>query len=104
MEVYLNKVKKKGMKPDLPDQELLELRALDLAERMGQKGMPKKPRLVAKAKALPMLPVGSHGHKRQVIRKVRIANAPEASVLRRGRGRPKGALGKAKRDAAAAAA
>ena len=104
MEVYLSKAKKNIMKPDLPDRELLELRALDLAERVGQKGMPKKPRLVAKAKALPMLPVGSYGRKRPVIRKVRIANDPEASVLRRGRGRPKGALGKAKRDAAATAA
>ena len=99
-EVYLSKVKKKIIKPD---REMLELRALVLAERVGQEGKPKKPRLVAKAKARPMIPVGSQGGKRPVIRKVRIASAPEASVLKRGRGRPKGALGKAKRDAASSA-
>ena len=81
------------------------LNARSLAEKVGKD---EKPKPVAKAKGRPrQIPsAGSQGGKKPVIRKVRItAGPPEAmGVLRRGRGRPKGAVGKAKRDSAQAAA
>ena len=95
--VYLSKVKKKITKPDTT--ELLELRALALAEKVGKD---EKPKPVAKAKGRPRkIPsAGSQGGKKVVIRKVRIASGPPDAmgVLKKGRGRPVGAVGKAKRD------
>ncbi len=80
-----------------------ELAARALAQQVGkvEKGsMPAAPK--ARARKVPS--AGSQGGKRPVIRKVRIEGTPEAGVMKRARGRPVGALGKARRDAAAAAA
>ena len=79
-----------------------ELAARALAQQVGkvEKGsMPAAPK--ARARKVPS--AGSQGGKRPVIRKVRIAGTPEPGVVRR-RGRPPGSLGKARRDAATAAA
>ena len=59
--------------------------------------------MAAKTHARKVPSAGSQGGKRPVIRKVLITGTPEAGVARR-RGRPVGALGKAKRDGAAAMA
>ncbi len=79
------------------------LAARALAQQVGKVEKGTQP-AAAKARARKVPSAGSQGGKRPVIRKVRIASAPEAGVVRRPRGRPVGALGKARRDAAAAAA
>ncbi len=100
--VRLSKAKKKVTTPAWA--ELRELRALALAEKVGKEEKDEKPKPVAKAKGQPrkVPSAGSQGGKKPVIRKVRItAGPPEAmGVLKWGRGRPKGAVGKAKRDSA----
>ena len=95
-EVMLAKVKKK----------IIKLKASGLAAQVGKEAKDDKPKPVAKAKGRPRkIPsAGPQGAKTPVIRKVRIASGPPEAmgVLKRGRGRPKGAVGKAKRDLAAA--
>ena len=80
-----------------------KMEAGKLAEEVGPDV---KPRPVAKAKARPgpVLSAGSQGGKVPVIRKVRIATPAVTGARKRGRGRPMGAVGRAKREAAAAAA
>ena len=80
-----------------------KVEAAKLAEDVGPET---KHRPVSKAKARPR-PVpsaGSQGGKVPVIRNARIATPAGTGVLKRGRGRPMGAVGRAKREAAAAAA
>ena len=87
------KVKKTNAKARKP----LELRAGALAELVGDDP---KPKPVAKAKGRPRkIPAaGSRGGK-VTIKRVQITS-PEAGVMKKVRGRPKGAVGKVKRDLA----
>ncbi len=75
--------------------------ATKLAESVGPDARP-KPVAKAKARPRPVPSAGSQGGKAPVIRRVRIATPAVTGVLKRGRGRPKGAVGRAKREAAAA--
>ena len=97
-EVYVGKVKKKITKPE---HKTLEARAL--AKKVGKAEKEARPKPAATARPRKVPSAGSQGGKMPVIRKVRIASAPEAGVLKRGRGRPKGALGKVKRETASSA-
>ncbi len=72
-----------------------------LAEEVGEM-KPSRPVAKAKARPRPVPSAGSQGGKVPVIRRVRISTPAVAGVLKRGRGRPLGALGRAKREAAAA--
>ena len=73
-----------------------ELRAGALAELVGEDP---KPKPKAKAKGRPRkIPAGSRGGK-VTIKRVQITS-PEAGVMKKVRGRPKGAMGKVKRDLA----
>ena len=96
--MYGGKARKKITKPD---HVTLEVRAL--AKKAGTAETEARPRPVGKARPRRVPPAGSQGGKRPVIREVCIASAPEAGVLKRGRGRPKGALGKVKRETASSA-
>ncbi len=82
-----------------------KVEASKLAEEVGEiKPARPMPKAKAKAKARPRPSVGSQGGKRPVIRKVRITTPAVTGTIKRGRGRPVGALGKARREAAALAA
>ncbi len=80
-----------------------KMEASKLAEEVGEI-KPARPVAKAKARPRPVPSAGSQGGKRPVIRKVRISTPAVTGTIKRGRGRPVGALGKARREAAALAA
>ena len=82
-----------------------KMEAGKLAEDVGPEAKPSRPVAKAKARPRPVPSAGSQGGKVPVIRKVRITTpTPATGAIKRGRGRPMGAVGRAKREAAAAAA
>ena len=80
-----------------------KVEATKLAEDVGE-AKPSRPVAKAKARPRPVPSAGSQGGKVPVIRRVRITAPAATGVLKRGRGRPKGAVGRVKREAAAAVA
>jgi len=89
--VALSKVKKRNLKA--PSTLLAEIRAVELANEIASEGTTKlkAPRGTTKA-------AGESKPKKVTIRKVRIASGPPQEIGAKVRGRPKGAVGKAKRD------
>ena len=78
------------------------MEASKLAEDVGDI-KPARPVAKAKARPRPVPSAGSQGGKVPVIRRVRISTPAVTGTIKRGRGRPLGAVGRAKREAAAAA-
>ena len=87
----LSKVKKRVLKA--PSTLLAEIRAVELANEIASGGTTK-----LKAPSRPMKAAGENKPKKVTIRKVRIASGPPQEIGVKARGRPKGAVGKVKRD------